>query len=257
MCAAPLLLTTLAGLSTGLGGLIAMLCRPSRRLLAVSAGFAGGVMMAAALSDLVPEAMAFYGLYLPPLVRGVALTALLAAGMVLAGLLDRLLPQEEELAGRMAGDRARTDALRTALITGAALLLHNFPEGVLTFFAGTAGASLGLRTTLAVALHNIPEGLAVAVPFAFALHSRVRGAAAALVSGLAEPAGALLAMLFLRRWFTPGFLNGTIVMVAGVMVWVALGQLLPAALAGANRRPGLLGMGAGILLMLLGIAALP
>lgn len=254
---APLLLTTLAGLSTGLGGLIAMLCRPSRRLLAVSAGFAGGVMLAAALSDLVPGAMVFYGLYLPPLARGAALTALLAAGMVLAALLERLLPQEEELAERMAGDRARTDALRTALITGAALLLHNFPEGVLTFFAGTADTSLGLRTALAVALHNIPEGLAVAVPFAFALNSRVRGAAAALVSGLAEPAGALLAMLFLRRWFTPGFLNGTIVMVAGVMLWVALGQLLPAALAGPGRRPGLLGMAAGVLLMLLGIAALP
>ena len=79
--------------------------------------------------------------------------------------------------------------MRTALITGAALLLHNFPEGVLTLFAGTADPALGLRTALAIALHNIPEGLAVAVPFAYATNSRAKGVLAALVSGLAEPAG--------------------------------------------------------------------
>lgn len=253
----PLLLTTLAGLSTGLGGLIAALFRPGEKLLSVSAGFAGGVMLAASLADLVPGALSFYGAYLPPMGCGAALLTLLGAGMVLAALLGRLLPDETDLAVRLAGDPARTEALRSAMLVGTALLLHNFPEGVLTLFAGTADPALGLRTTLAIALHNIPEGLAVAVPFAFALHSRARGALAALISGLAEPAGALLAMLFLGRWFTPGFLNGTVVLVAGVMLWVALAQLLPAALTGPQRKTGVLGTAAGVLLMLLGIAALP
>lgn len=257
MTVSPLILTTLAGLSTGVGGLVVVLCKPTQRLLCISAGFAGGVMLAASLADLVPGALRFYGVYLPPFACGGALVLLLGAGMLMAALLGRLLPEEEELAARMAGDTARTAALRTALITGAALLLHNFPEGILTLFAGTADPSLGIRTTLAIALHNIPEGVAVAVPFAYALRSRVGGAAAALVSGFAEPAGAVLAMLFLHRWFTPGFLNGTMVMVAGVMLWVALAQLLPSALAGRDRLPGLLGAEAGLLGMLLGIAALP
>lgn len=257
MGGSPLWLTLLAGLSTGLGGLLVMLCPPSRRLLAVSAGFAGGVMLAASLADLVPGALAFYRVYLPPLGCGGALVLLLLAGMVAAAALSALLPEEAELAERMSGDSARTAALRTALITGAVLLLHNFPEGVLTLFAGTADPALGARTALAIALHNIPEGVAVAVPFAFALHSRLGGALAALLSGLAEPAGALLALLFLRGWFTPGLLNGTVVLVAGVMIWVAIAQLLPAALAFPRGRPGLWGTAAGVLLMLLGIAALP
>ena len=63
----PIVLTTLAGLSTGLGGLLAVLCPPSERLLAASAGFAGGVMLTASLADLMPEALVFYGGYLPPL----------------------------------------------------------------------------------------------------------------------------------------------------------------------------------------------
>ena len=243
----PIVLTTLAGLSTGLGGLLAVLCPPSERLLAASAGFAGGVMLTASLADLMPEALAFYGGYL------------LALGMLTAGLLGRLLPEEAALAARFgkSGDPARAAAMRTALVTGLALLLHNFPEGVLTFFAGTADPSLGLRTAAAIALHNIPEGLAVAVPFAYATRRRTAGVLAALVSGLAEPLGAVLAWLFLRRLFTPGFLNGTVVLAAGVMVWVALAQLLPGALHPAHRTAGILGAAVGCLLMLLGIAALP
>ena len=141
----PIVLTTLAGLSTGVGGLLAVLCPPSERLLAASAGFAGGVMLTASLTDLMPEALAFYGGYLPPLACGGAVVSLLALGMLTAGLLGRLLPEEAALAARFgkSGDPARAAAMRTALVTGLALLLHNFPEGVLTFFAGTADPSLG------------------------------------------------------------------------------------------------------------------
>ncbi len=123
--------------------------------------------------------------------------SLLALGMLTAGLLGRLLPEEAAdwppaLAKRRTGPR-RGHAHGTC--HGLALLLHNFPEGVLTFFAGTADPSLGLRTAAAIALHNIPEGLAVAVPFVYATR-RTAGVLAALVSGLAEPLGAVLAWLF-------------------------------------------------------------
>ena len=70
MQTSPLVLTTLAGLSTGLGGLLAVLCTPTEGLLAASAGFAGGVMLTASLADLMPEALAFYGGYLSPLACG-------------------------------------------------------------------------------------------------------------------------------------------------------------------------------------------
>ena len=224
MQTSPLVLTTLAGLSTGLGGLLAVLCTPTEGLLAASAGFAGGVMLTASLADLMPEALAFYGGYLSPLACGGAVVSLLALGMVAAGLLGRLLPDEAALAARL--DSA-------------------------------ADPALGLRTAAAIALHNIPEGLAVAVPFAYAARSRTVGAAAALVSGLAEPLGAVLAWLALRQLFTQGFLNGTVVLAAGVMVWVALAQLLPGAFAPRHRTAGILGASSGCLLMLLGIAALP
>lgn len=148
MQASPIVLTTLAGLSTGLGGALAALAKPSETMLAASAGFAGGVMLTASLADLMPEALEFYSGYLQPLPCGGAIVTLLALGMLTAGLLGRLLPEETELAAKYGQNTARTKAMRTALITGTALLLHNFPEGVLTLFAGTADPALGLRTAL-------------------------------------------------------------------------------------------------------------
>ena len=129
MQASPMVLTTLAGLSTALGGLLAVAAKPTKTTLSISAGFAGGVMLTASLADLLPEALSFYSSYLPPFTGGAAIVMLLALGMFTAGLLGRLLPEETELAQKYGQNTARTQAMRTALITGAALLLHNFPEG--------------------------------------------------------------------------------------------------------------------------------
>ena len=57
----PLLMTTIAGLSTGLGGLIAALFRPTPRLMAFCGGFAGAVMLTVSLADLAPALLDFYG----------------------------------------------------------------------------------------------------------------------------------------------------------------------------------------------------
>mgnify|MGYP000821649103 CR=1 FL=1 len=81
MQASPMVLTTLAGLSTALGGLLAVAAKPTKTTLSVSAGFAGGVMLTASLADLLPEALRFYSSYLPPLTSGAAIVMLLALGM--------------------------------------------------------------------------------------------------------------------------------------------------------------------------------
>ena len=62
----PLLMTTIAGLSTGLGGLIAALFRPTPRLMAFCGGFAGAVMLTVSLADLTPALLDFYGALLSP-----------------------------------------------------------------------------------------------------------------------------------------------------------------------------------------------
>ena len=164
----PLLMTTIAGLSTGLGGLIAALFQPTPRLMAFCGGFAGAVMLTVSLADLAPALLDFYGALLSPFGCGAAAAALLLGGMLAAWLLACALPDEDTLADRF-GSRTQGSAMRAALVTGAALLLHNLPEGILTLLTNVSDPQLGARTALAIALHNIPEGLAVAVPFALSL----------------------------------------------------------------------------------------
>ncbi|MHA1449639.1 MAG: hypothetical protein ACTSP4_09495 [Candidatus Hodarchaeales archaeon] len=52
------ILTTLAGLSTTIGALIAMIVKnPSRRFLATGLGFSGGAMIAVSFLELLPTAI--------------------------------------------------------------------------------------------------------------------------------------------------------------------------------------------------------
>ena len=117
------------------------------------------------------------------------------------------------------GDEGRARVLRGALVTGLALLVHNLPEGALTLFAGVADPAAGLRLSLAVGLHNLPEGMAVAL-------------------------------------LTPGFLNGILAGVAGVMCWASAFELLPMAYRLGPAPKAAAGFAAGVLTMLLGISVL-
>ena len=92
MVPSPFFYTVVAGLSTGLGGVLAAAVRPSRRALDACMGVAGGVMLAISLADLAPEALAFYGGRMSPAGAGAAVS-LMAAGAVIAALLSRLLPE--------------------------------------------------------------------------------------------------------------------------------------------------------------------
>ena len=110
---------------------------------------------------------------------------------------DTMVQQEFEQLGSTTELREVTKVLtrdkknikRTGLLTGLAIALHNFPEGMATFVATLSSPSLGGALALAIALHNIPEGVCVAVPVYIATGSRVKAFLWALLSGVSEPIG--------------------------------------------------------------------
>lgn len=247
-----LTLTILAGLSTGIGGLAAALFRPGRRAMALCSGFAAGVMLAVSLLDLVPHALQGYRTAMGGPGAGLAVTSLMLLGMGAAALLELLLPEPKA----RRDDEQRANVMRGALVTALALLAHNLPEGALTLFAGVADPAAGLRLSLAVGLHNLPEGMAVAAPLYYATRSRAKAVGAAFASGLAEPLGAVLAFGLLGRFLTPGFLNGLLAGVAGVMCWASAFELLPMGYRLGPAPRAATGFAAGVFLMLLGISVL-
>lgn len=256
-----LLCTTLAGLCTGLGGLLVLWQQPGLNTVSTALGFAGGVMLSVSFSDLVPAGLEFYARGLGRFGAGCAAASLLLCGMALAAVLEAFLPQEAALLAKLngpgqQGSQQRAQALHCGLAVGLAMLLHNLPEGVLTLFAGAGSLQDGLRFSMAIALHNVPEGISVAAPLWYATHSRAKSAGAAFASGLAEPMGALLAWCLLHRWMTPALVNGMMLLAAGVMCYVSVRELLFGGFG--MGRPGCtaVGFAAGAAVMTMGIAAL-
>lgn len=251
-----LLLTSMAGLSTGLGGLAVIFCRrPTGRLLAFSLGFAGGVMVTVSLADMMPAAAASYETFMARPAAAGAELSLFAAGCIIARLLVDCLPEPVPTALRK-DDPAARRAAKSALVTAAVVLAHNLPEGMLTLFTGYGDPAMGLTLTLAVAMHNVPEGVAVSVPVYYATGSKKKAIGAAFVSGLAEPAGALVSFFLLRRWISGYFLDGLVALAAGIMTSVSYSELIPGSLGYGENRAAVCGMIGGTMVMLFGVRLL-
>jgi len=82
---------------------------------------------------------------------------------------------------------------------------------------------------IAIALHNIPEGVCVAMPVYYATGSKWRGFLWAFLSGISEPFGALMGWLVLRDRFGPLVYGISFGIIAGMMVFISLKELLPMA----------------------------
>ncbi len=154
--------------------------------------------------------------------------------------------------------RVRRDKLlRMGLFTALAITIHNFPEGLATFLAALNDPGLGLAIAVAIALHNIPEGISVSVPIYYATGSRKKAFAYSLLSGVAEPVGAGVAYLLLLAAgggeISPSLMGVLFGVVAGVMVFISLDELLPTSRAYGKGHDSLYGLLAGMVMMALSL----
>ena len=125
----------------------------------------------------------------------------------------------------------RERMLMMSAVVAAAIVLHNIPEGMATYVASYHLVSSGLPLAIAIAIHNVPEGLAVAMPLFYGTGSRVKAVGLGTLSGFAEPFGALLASLIANEESSQSVFGGMFGMTAGMMSYVCIEELLPAAYA--------------------------
>lgn len=245
-----LAVTTGAGLATGLGGLLVFATRkPNARMLAFGLAFAGGAMVYVSLSDILNKSIDAFALQFGD-ARGFSYgTFAFLAGVMLIVVIDRLIPNPHE---RLETDdpfyrqHNRDHIRRVGLLTAAAITAHNFPEGLATFFATLADPSVGMPLAFAIAIHNIPEGIAIAVPVYYATNKKSSAIFACLLSGLAEPVGAIIGYALLGPFLSPALYGAIFGIIAGVMVFLALDELLPAAKRYAKGHETVYGLVAGM-----------
>ncbi|NMA93212.1 MAG: zinc transporter ZupT [Clostridiales bacterium] len=254
-------LTLFAGLATGIGGALAILTsRTNTKFLSLSLGFSAGVMIYISFVDIFPKAQEALVQAMGEKGGSWATVGGFFFGMLLIALIDKFIPEAENphevhTVEEMDGESEyhKANLMRMGFVTALAIAIHNFPEGLATFTAALHNPKLGIPIALAIAIHNVPEGIAVAVPVFYATGSRRKAFRLSLLSGLSEPAGALIGYLLLHRFFNDTVFGFIFASVAGIMVYISLDSLLPSAREYGEHHLSIYGMMAGMAVMALSL----
>lgn len=255
---AAFLLTLFAGLSTGIGSAIAFFAkRTNTRFLATALGFSAGVMIYVSFVELLPHSFDALADMFGNVAGSWIAAGSFFAGIALIAVIDRLIPEGQnvheihEVEELTSERRSAYDSrlLRTGMVTALAIAVHNFPEGIATFAATLKDPLLGISVAVAIGIHNIPEGIAVSVPVYYATGSRKKAFFYSFLSGLSEPLGALLAFLVLLPFMNDLTFGLVFGMIAGIMVYISLDELLPTAQKYGEHHLSIYGLVAGMAIM--------
>jgi ZIP family zinc transporter len=251
-------LTLFAGLSTGIGSAIAFFARrTSTRFLSTSLGFSAGVMIYVSLVEIFAQAKADLVAELGQ-VKGCWLTvASFFAGIFAMAIIDKLIPaidNPHELRKLERSDypgavQEYPGLYRVGLFAALAIAIHNFPEGLATFTTAMKDIRIGIPIAIAIAIHNIPEGIAISVPIYYATNSRKKAFWLSFLSGLAEPAGAVIGYFILINTQNNIICSAIFAAAGGIMVFISIDELLPAAEKYGRHHYAAYGFVAGMVVM--------
>ncbi|MBN2484448.1 MAG: zinc transporter ZupT [Bacteroidales bacterium] len=252
----PFALTVFAGLSTGIGSLIAFFAKStSTRFLSISLGFSAGVMIYVSLVEIFQKSRIILIETHGNIIGNWYTVGAFFAGFLFIAVIDSLIPSAEnphelkKVEDLENNHAAKKKLLRMGLFSALAIGIHNFPEGLATFTAALTDPKLGIAIAVAIAIHNIPEGIAVSVPVFFATGDKKRAFKLSFLSGLAEPIGALFGFLLLMPFLNDTVFGVLFAAVAGIMVFISLDELLPAAREYGRPHYALYGLFGGMAVM--------
>ena len=229
-------LTLVAGMSTGIGSLMAFFTNATNtRFLSGALGLSAGVMVYVSFMEMMPEALEKISETFPGKEGMIYVLFAFFVGMGLIAIIDFFIPEDENphefhfANGPGKNGMPKEKLKRTGLMLALVIGIHNFPEGIATFVSALDGYDVALPIVVAIAIHNIPEGIAVSTPIYHSTGSRRKALLYSTMTGLAEPVGALFGMLFLLPFWTPTVGALLLAAVAGIMVYISFDELLPGA----------------------------
>lgn len=276
-----LLLSSLAGLSTTFGSLFAFIVRkPNPRFISFIMGFSAGVMILVSFVELLQQSIANNGFFLAMMFFFLGMIIMLIIDMGVSHYYEyeHEIVKESPIRSQFESAHHKNhttrhgfrhqhsyqhknpqfDGLkRTSLLIAIGIFIHNIPEGMTTFLGALEGVKLGFILTIAIALHNIPEGIAVAVPVYAANNQNKRKAFLwSFITGLSEPLGAIIVWLVLFPFINEYVINIMLAIVAGVMVYISLDELLPVSKSLGKEHLSILGIIAGMAIMAISLLLL-
>ena len=129
----------------------------------------------------------------------------------------------------------KSDLYKAGMISMIALIIHNVPEGIVTFLTSNHNIKLGITLAISIALHNVPEGISISVPIYYSTKSKKKAFLYTFISGMSEFIGAVIAFLLFRKFDNNFFFGCLYSLTSGIMLYISVVELLPTSLKYKNK----------------------
>lgn len=239
-----LLKTTLLGLffgtfGTTIGGIIGVSFKnTSNKFLSFILELASGLMISIVCFDLIPESLELSSTMY-------TLVGVLF-GVVCMIFFDNIVKTKCNT-NKIKGN----SLLKTGIVVGIGLALHNLPEGLAIGSGFGASIKLGYALAIAILLHDIPEGISMSVPMKYGGLNKTKVVVYTFLSGVATGIGAFFGAML--GTISRGFISMCLSFAAGAMLYIVSGELIPES---KNLYKGRFGAIGNILGFILGILAM-
>jgi ZIP family zinc transporter len=195
------LIGTMLGASLGV-----IIKNPSNKLLGTIVGFAAGLMLSIVMFDLIPESLNNWNFL------GTILFCVL--GIIIIAFIDsKLKPKIQD------------NNIKMAVITAAALMIHNFPEGIIMGCGFAAGSILGIKMAIVITIHDIPEGIAVSAPLMASKVNISKILVYSFLTALPTAIGTFVGVFI--GGISKNILEACISFASGIMLYVVCGEMIP------------------------------
>lgn len=214
-----LITSTLIGLffgtfGTTIGGILgACIKTKSNKFLSFILEFAAGLMIAIVCFELIPEAMEISSIV--NVILGII------AGVAVMIICDHFVNYRYT---KKHAD-SKNSLLKTGIIIGIGLAIHNFPEGLAIGSGFEASIKLGLALAVAICLHDIPEGISMSVPMKNGGMKKSKVIFYTLLSGLTTGIGAFFGAIL--GTVSEELISICLAFAAGAMLYIVSGELIP------------------------------
>lgn len=226
--------TTLLGLffgtfGTTIGGIIGVSFKgTSAKFLSFILQFAAGLMLAIICFELIPEALEVSNIFSVFIGIGIGVIVMIACDNFVKKLYDK----KEKIS-------KNNSLLKTGIIVGIGLAIHNFPEGLAIGSGFEASIKLGYALALAILLHDIPEGISMSVPMKNGGMSKSKAVVLTLLSGITTGIGAFFGVIL--GGISKDVIAICLAFAAGAMLYIVSGELIPESNKIYKGRIGALG----------------
>lgn len=234
-----IILAFVAGFSTLIGCLFMFFSRQSKtKALSFTFTFSFVIILFICIFDLAPSSYKYF-------ISSSNYPFIMCILFILSGILFGKLVDKINIDSKKYDKKLYKVGIMSFLV----LMLHNIPEGIITFITAYDNITFGLVMALAIAMHNIPEGIMISVPIYYSTGSRLKGFIYTLISSISEPFGALITWIFLSKFINDKILGIILAFVCGLMLHIVIDEIYPLTKVYKDKKYKILGLVLSIILI--------